>query len=345
MKKENQMGFSEEFNKANYSRYRIGQQAGHYESFFQRANHPTRPVAFWIRYTIFSPENHPEEAIGELWAIYFDGETASHVAVRKELPLDHCIFEKSVFSVEVDDAVLKPGILKGSASSGGHNISWNLDYYGMEKPLFLLPQKLYKMPFPKAKLLVGLPMATYNGLLTVDDKSIDIENWMGSQNHNWGVRHTDHYAWGQVAGFDTHPDSFLEVATARIKIGPFCSPFMTPIVLRHNGQEIAFNTIVQSLLRAKGSFCYFVWTFCSKTKDFLLEGTISAPKESFVGLIYSNPPGGVKHCLNTKIAACELKLFPKRQNKLDKPEIFFSQHGAAFEILTDDTDHGVNMLL
>jgi hypothetical protein len=42
----------------NWTRYQPGQATGHYESFFQRANHPTRPMAFWIRYTIFSPQNH-----------------------------------------------------------------------------------------------------------------------------------------------------------------------------------------------------------------------------------------------------------------------------------------------
>lgn len=54
---------------ANWTRYQPGQRAGHYESFFQRANHPTRPLAFWIRYTIFSPAGQPEAALGELWAI------------------------------------------------------------------------------------------------------------------------------------------------------------------------------------------------------------------------------------------------------------------------------------
>ena len=28
---------------------------GHYESWFLRGNHPSRPLAFWIRYTIFHP--------------------------------------------------------------------------------------------------------------------------------------------------------------------------------------------------------------------------------------------------------------------------------------------------
>jgi hypothetical protein len=49
-------------------------------------------------------------------------------------------------------------------------------------------------------------------------------DWVGSQNHNWGSKHTDRYSWGQVAGFDAHPESFLEVATARLKLGPLWTP-------------------------------------------------------------------------------------------------------------------------
>ena len=32
----------------NWARYRSGDSAGHYESYFQQANHPLRPQAFWI---------------------------------------------------------------------------------------------------------------------------------------------------------------------------------------------------------------------------------------------------------------------------------------------------------
>ena len=55
-----------------------GQAAGHYERYFQRANHPTQPQAFWVRYTIFSPARRPHDAIGELWAVVFNGSTGRH---------------------------------------------------------------------------------------------------------------------------------------------------------------------------------------------------------------------------------------------------------------------------
>jgi hypothetical protein len=218
---------------ANHARYQPGQRAGHYESFFLRANHPTRPLAFWIRYTLFSPDRHPENAIGELWAVFFNGENGRHVAVKREVPFSQCSFKTAEFGAQIDDARLEPGQLHGAATSGGHIITWDLAYSGADQPLFLLPLNFYTSAFPKAKSLVGLPRAVFDGTLSVDGQTIEINDWVGSQNHNWGQKHTDLYAWGQVAGFDNSPDSFLEVATARLKIGPVWTPFMTPIVLRH----------------------------------------------------------------------------------------------------------------
>ena len=327
---------------ANHTRYQSGQPAGHYESFFLRANHPDRPLAFWIRYTLFSPNRRPEKALGELWAISFDGETHQHVAVKKEVPLAECVFKTAAFFVTVGEPCLEPGKLHGAVASGKHRISWNLTFSGDAEALFLLPLNLYDAALPKAKSLVGLPMAIYNGSLSVDGEKMVLANWVGSQNHNWGVQHTDLYAWGQVAGFDNHPDSFLELATARLKIGPLWTPPMTPIVLRHRGEEIALNNMMQTL-RARGSFRYFEWHFRSETKDLLLEGRIAAPREAFVGLRYYNPPGGNKYCLNTKIASCELKVVCKRNDRAGAPEILATQHRAAFEILTDDRGHGIEI--
>jgi hypothetical protein len=327
---------------ANHTRYQPHQKTGHYESFFLRANHPNRPLAFWIRYTLFSPNRRPEEALGELWAVFFNGETHQHVAVKQEIPLQQCVFKTSGLYVRVGSACLEPGKLNGVAASGNHRIAWNLSFGGDAEPLFLLPLNFYDAAFPKAKSLVGLPMAIFNGSLSVDGTEIAMANWVGSQNHNWGVQHTDLYAWGQVAGFDNYPDSCLEVATARLKIGPLWTPAMTPIVLRHRGKEIVLNNLIQTLC-ARGLFRYFEWHFGSEMKDILLEGIITAPREAFVGLNYYNPPGGTKHCLNTKIASCELKVVHRWRGRADTPEILTTQHRAAFEILTDDRGHGVEI--
>ena len=47
--------FAERRRQLNQCRF-SGHDNGHYESYFLRANHPDRPLAFWIRYTIFAPK-------------------------------------------------------------------------------------------------------------------------------------------------------------------------------------------------------------------------------------------------------------------------------------------------
>lgn len=323
---------------ANHTRYEPGQKKGHYESFFMRGNHPSRPLAFWIRYTIFSPDKRPEDAIGELWAIYFDGESGRHTAAKTEVPFSSCGFSRSSLDVTVGESSLSRGKMKGEAGSGEEVISWDLSWDGGQPPLFLMPLYMYDAPLPKAKALVGEPMITWRGALGVAGKEVDVDGWVGSQNHNWGSKHTDHYAWGQVAGFDDAPESFLEVATAQIKLGPIWTPPLTPLVLRHEGVEYAMNSLHRTLWG--GDFMYFTWQFRGSCKEGRLHGRIFGKRDAFVGLKYGNPPGGHKWCLNSKIAACEITL---EKAGGGSPVTLRSASRAAFEILTDDDDHGVEI--
>ncbi len=314
----------------NRPRYRPGDPGGHYESWFQRANHPDRPLAFWIRYTLFSPRGRPADAVGELWAVWFDGERERVVAVKEERPLAACGFGADGLLARVGDAVLGPADLTGASHAHGHTLTWRLAYGGGGTPLLLLPPALYARAFPKAKALVGRPNAVYDGTFTVDGDAIAISGWVGSQNHNWGTRHTDRYAWGQVAGFDGVPESFLECATAQVRVGPLWTPAMTLLVLRIDGDEIALNTLGQAA-RARGRIDGLEWRFRSARDGIEIEGRIAAPAPRFAGLRYANPPGGAKICLNSKLAACELTL--RRRGRA--PLVLRAADRTAFEILDD----------
>ncbi|GIW44607.1 MAG: hypothetical protein KatS3mg077_1889 [Candidatus Binatia bacterium] len=319
------------------AQYVPGQRRGHYESFFFRANHPQRPQAFWIRYTLFSPHRNPEQAIGELWGIWFDGESQQHVAVKKEVPIQKCRFSRQAFEVHIGDAHCREGALEGEAESADGRMRWHLTYSGSEPPLLLLPQAAYRARLPRAKSLVGLPLARFAGWIEVAGKTYEIAEWVGSQNHNWGSRHTDSYAWGQVAGFDNAPESFLEVATARLKLGGLWTPPFTPLVLRHGGQEYALTRTMDTV-RAQGAWDFFRWTFATGNEEVQITGKIEAPASMFVALRYYNPPGGEKYCLNSKLACCELTVHDLHRGTT---EVLRTAHRAAFEILTDRTDHGL----
>ena len=309
----------------NWAQYDPSQPGGHYESYYLRGNHPQRPLAFWIRYTIFSPAGRPADALGELWAIVFDGETGTHTAAKLELPIAECAFPRDRFEVRIGSATLDDAGLHGEVSP----IAWDLRYEGDEPPLYLLPGRLYRGGFPKAKSLVSRPLARFTGSVSVGDRTIDVEGWLGSQNHNWGSRHTDHYAFGQVAGFDNAPDSFLEVATARNRIGPLWTPALTPLVLRHRGREHALTAMGQ-MFRATAAITPTRWTFATQSGVMSVAGTIEAPEDAFVLLEYANPPGGTKYCHNTKLARCELTVTDRVTGET---EVLRSAHGALFEIL------------
>lgn len=322
----------------NRTQYVPGQRAGHYESFYQRANHPERPLAFWIRYTVFAPAGDPMAAIGELWAVYFDGETGQHVVVKEEHPIADCEFHREAFAVRVGTAVLGFDGLAGTAAAGTDRIGWDLSITTTEPPLLLLPPRLYTGGFPKAKSLVTAPNAGYDGTLDVNGTTVRIDGWVGSQNHNWGSRHTDHYAFGQVAGFDGEPDSFLEVATARARlVGPVYTPMATFVALRLRGREYSLTSLTRAL-RARGRFSYFDWTFATGDDEVGITGRIVADRGAFVGLSYYNPPGGEKHCLNTKIASAEVTVLDKRTGGT---EVLTCRNRTLFEIGTDDRDHGI----
>lgn len=310
-------------------------QAAHYESWFLRANHPSKAQAFWIRYTLFVPKDK-RPALGELWAIWFDGEQNKVVAVKEEHPLDSCEFDYEQMRVRIGASHLSSLQLDGSASHNGHEISWDLSYAGDSSTLLFLPENLYPTRLPKAKSVISRPQVKLSGKLIVDGEEMLIEGWPGSENHNWGSQHTDRYAWGQVAAFDNAPNAFLECITAQVKVGPLNSPWMSIACLRVDGRDYLFNSLSRAF-RAKGKYQFFDWQLQTNNGRERLSITMSAPSSHFTALTYYNPPGGSKTCLNSKIAHCEARLIRPGQ----APLILTSHHGAAFEILTDRSDHGV----
>jgi hypothetical protein len=318
----------------NGARYQRGSPTGHYESWFLRANDAPGQRAFWIRYTIFAPRGRPDAAVGELWAIAFDREGPRIVAVKQVHPIAGCAFARDRLDVAIDDARLDDGALRGAASAAGHTIAWDLRYAGGQPPLLFLPERVYRTAIPRAKTLVGRPLARFTGTLTVDGTPLAIADWAGSQNHNWGSQHTDRYAWGQVAGFDAAPEAFLECSTARLKLGPLWTPAMSPVVLRLGGETLAWNGLSRAL-RARAHYAPYDWRIETRGPAGELSITMSGAASDFVALRYPNPPGGVKICLNSKIARCEVTL------RRDGATTVLRSSRAAFEILDDAAPPGV----
>ncbi len=326
----------------NYSKRTPGDRKGFYESYFLRGNCPEEPRAFWIKFTVFAPRGRPQDAEGELWAVFFQGPDGKTVAVKETYPLDRCRFPADRFHVRAGNAHLSAGSSEGVCSTGSNVIRWDLRYPMGTESLHFLPEWAYRTSFPKAKGLSPCPDVTWEGTLEVNGAEIDVTGWRGSQNHNWGTRHTDQYAWAQSNVFQGAPDTFMEMMSARLKIGPVWTPYLSFLVLQHRGRRIVFNS-VRSLSRARVRFPGpFQWHLSVDNGTCQARCKVEGRKESFAGLRYRNPPGGDHACLNSKISSSEIVLL--RHGR--EIETLKSNDTTAFEILTDvPEDYGVPILV
>ena len=304
-------------------------KGGHYESWFVRANHPHKPQAIWIRYTLFRARDQ-RPALGEVWAVWSDGARQQTHAFKEEFPLEQCHFSTTQMQVSAGGNHLQPGALQGQLTRGNDQLSWDLHYDDGEVPLLFLPENFYQRSLPKAKSLVSRTHIRLSGTLTLNGETLVLDRWPGSENHNWGSQHTDRYAWGQVVGFDNAPDAFLECATAQVKVGPLYSPPLSIAALRLDGETLLFNSLPRAL-RANAGYRPFQWTLQTGNGDARLSISMATVADRVAALTYYNPPGGNKICLNSKLARVTATL-----SRRGKPErVLHSAHGGAFEILTD----------
>jgi hypothetical protein len=305
----------------------------YYESRFIRANHPDRAQAIWLRWTLLLPE--PGVPVADVWVMTFDPEGAGNRALKVPHPLRAADYRENPWSARIADTAIDDVSARGTLD-GAH---WDLTITpGTQPAVKLLTDRAYRAKFPTAKTQVRHPLARFDGTVAMGDTAFALESWTGSVNHNWGSKHTPAYAFGQVCGFDGHPDTSLEVVTARAGIGPLRLPAATLFVLRHEGREIA----VRSVLAARhttGSYEPFTWSFSGRVDGVELRGEIRADPRAVIGLTYTDTNGATKFCYNSALADCRIAL---SGNGFDT-ELRASRR-AMFEILTN-RPHGAVPLL
>lgn len=327
--------------KENLIRWKAGDKGGHVESFFLKANAPLGGKALWIKFTIYSPVGRPEQTVAESWAICFDGETGKHVAVKSAIPIGQAALGYERFNLVFGPSALRAGHTEGRIETGDDSISWKLSFSRSSRVLKPFPlEKMYEWPLPKSKLVSPYPNEIFEGEMEVNGQKIQVKQWPGMQGHNWGKQHAERYAWVHCNAFQSDPaDTFFEGLSAQVKVGPFTTPLLTLLCLRHRGEDIFFRG-VRNLLNKKVRLDYTSWRFKADNGKYILEGTFEAPREDMVGLYYANPDGSMTHCLNSKIARGRLDL-TSRENGA-KVCLSAPRH-AALEVATKDAAHGVKM--
>jgi hypothetical protein len=321
--------------------------SGHVESYFLKANDPTRRRALWLKTTIYETArgaNGHSSAIAEAWAIAFDGERGTgHVAVKASVPFGRARFDRDALDIDVDGVVLRPEETRGAIESGDRSVAWDLSLHNDASPIVHFPHPwMYEASFPSTKIVSPYPDLRARGSIRVNGETWEVDGWPGLLGHNWAPRHTPLYAWGHCNlwerdGGGVEPELVFEGTSAKVALGPLLSPLSTLLCLRWRGVRYDLNT-PKDLVTNRGEISPRRWSFEGKNRHLALRGELWATTDDFVGLFYENPEGPPTHCLNSKLAHARLEIEPRGR----APFVVHSR-GAALEIGTLDHDHGVRM--
>jgi hypothetical protein len=312
---------------------RVAPSAGHYESFYLRACHPAGRLGVWIRYTVHKrPQGRPQ---GSLWFTLFDASAEGPVASKVTVP------EPATGTgawIRVGDSRFGEGEAVGAAPSEACDAAWELRFRSDEQPFYHLPARwMYRARLPRTKLLSPLPLATFDGRLTVDGRELAVDGWPGMVGHNWGAQHAERWIWIHGLGFADQPKAtWLDLAIGRVAIGPVTTPWIANGALSLEDQRLRLGGPGRRLEVDEGpDRC----EFAIPGRRLSLRGTVGAPRKDFVGWIYADPDGPDHNVVNCSIADMQLSV-----ERPGRPAVELRATGsAAYELGMRERDHGVQV--
>jgi hypothetical protein len=321
---------------------RVPAKAGHYESFYIKACQPGGGRGIWIRHTV---HKHPgAEPNASIWFVLFDRAAEGPRATKVTLPAAELSVPPGGW-IKVGSAEIGPGYARASgapfATPGSEKrtgtMSWELTFSGDAEPCKYLPSdRLYETRLPKTKFVAPFPNARFDGRLEVGGEAIDISGWPGMIGHNWGSEHAERWVWLEGTGFADSPDTYFDAGAARIKLGPWTTPWIPSGMLMLDGEAHrlgGFGQIRGATIDATPGECSFVLP----GKDIVVRGRVAAPKKDFVGWVYADPGGPEHHTINCSVSDLELTV-----ERPAAPSLQLSlPAGGAYELGMRETDHGI----
>ncbi len=313
---------------------RVAAKAGHYESFYIKACRPGGGQGIWIRHTVHKrPGAEPNASI---WFVLFDREAEGPRATKVTVPAAELSVPPGSW-VKVDGAEIGPGRAAGAMDTDAVKASWELTFSGDAEPCKYLPSdRLYETRLPKTKFVAPFPNARFDGRLEIDGETVELDGWPGMIGHNWGSEHAERWVWLEGTGFAGSPDTYFDAGAARIKLGPWTTPWVPSGMLMLEGKPHrlgGFGQIRDARIEESAGECSFVLP----GKDIVVRGRVSAPKKDFVGWIYADPKGPEHNTINCSVADLELTV-----ERPASPSLQLSlPAGAAYELGMRETDHGI----
>ena len=309
-------------------------KGGHYESFYVKACRPGGGQGIWIRHTVHKrPGAEPNASI---WFTLFDREAEGPRATKATVPAGELSVPAGGW-IRVADAEIGPGRARGAVGGDSLTASWDLSFSGDAEPCHYLPsERLYETRLPKTKFVAPFPDARFSGRVEIDGEAIELDGWPGMIGHNWGTEHAERWVWLEGTGFEGSPGTYFDTGAARIRLGPWTTPWIAAGMLTLEGEQHrlgGFGKVRSSEVSAAAGECSFVLP----GKDIVVRGRVAAPRKDFVGWVYADPDGPEHNTINCSVADLELTV----ERPAEPPLRLSLPGGGAYELGMRETDHGI----
>ncbi len=290
---------------------------GLYESYYFRGTTMDGNAAFWLKHNLLRYRNDQTVKV-ECALILFD-RTQNRVAVAH----DHTVLDASAYESFMRNRnwdglafrfpsnshfAIEPARLSGTVS----NARWALNLTRSNETLFhFTPPALYRIGWPKKKVLTRDVRMTFDGELSVGDIAI-AGRFVGMNGHNWGTEHAYRYAYANCQLWNGGAAAIFDGFTAKVRVaGAITSPYVTIASLKCGETWHHFNRLQAVPWSRVSHLSDYRWSFAAQNKTHRLtvdiDGTDSQTRP-WVALQYHHPSRALSVVKNTKFASGTVRL-------------------------------------
>lgn len=265
-----------------------------------------------------------------MWGIFFDSRNPkSNIALKETFPVSEAQFSREKFYYRIGASSLFHTGAKGELKKYGDSLRWDLKFSPVGGPFRHFPYDImYRGGLPKTKVLSPNFDMRISGKVVVNGRAYECRQEPGQQTHLWGSKHAERWTWGHCNVFTEDSSAAFEGLSARIKIGSWTTPTVSPLFIRWRKKEYRMNGLVRSLLNTSRTDLPR-WTFEARSGHTHFNGEVAARVEDFVGVEYTDPDGEKLWCSNTKVADMTITI----QENGEKVGTLTSEKCAAFEVV------------
>jgi len=284
---------------------------GHYEVHYLTTTDPATGTGLWIRSTMLAPDSGDAQCSLWFMATFPD---APAVARKLTLPIDQLVAEPEPFRLCIGDSELTDTGYRGAFE----DVAWNLQWTQPHPPRGYehVSALLRKAKIAKTILVLPHGDVAVSGTVTLPGGgTLTLDGVHGGQAHLWGSKHSARWTWAHCGDFvdadgTPQPDTFLDGVSVFVpRFGREVGP-STPVVGRLLGEDF-IATSPGAVLRAKSTFALTSWAFETTAGKRRIVVEVDAPRDSLVGVTYTDPDGEKAYCYNSEVASMRVSVFDK----------------------------------